>query len=90
MEQWFSKSVILKDFDIHSKDVHLPVPRDMTITYRPSDNQENYAILQGSKQHINQYLSLLDDAHKLLGERHRKLSNLPKYHFYNTEKRRVQ
>ena len=89
MEQWFSKSVILKDFDIY-KDVHLPVPKDMTITYRPSDNHENYAILQGGKQHINQYLSLLDDAHKLLGERHRKLSNLPKYHIYNSKVERVQ
>ena len=88
MEQWFSKSVILKDFDIH-RNVHtIPVSPDMTISYRKSDNEEVFAILQGSKFHINKYLQ--DCGRKLLSERSRHFANLPKYHFYNTEKRRVQ
>lgn len=82
--------MILKDFNIHSKDVHLPVPKDMTITYLTSENSEANCILQGGKQHINQYLSLLDDARKLLSERQRKLANLPKYHVYNSKVERVQ
>jgi len=70
----------------------------MTITYNPKpdgyvpiiENSELNCILQGGKQHINQYLSLLDDAHKLLSERQRKLANLPKYHVYNSKVERVQ
>jgi len=87
MEQWFSKSVILKDFDINKTVHEIPQPKDMSISFRQSENQEVYAILQGSKFHINKYLQ--QTGKHLLSERSRHFANLPKYHFYNTEKRRV-
>ena len=89
-ETLFSKSVILRDFDIHLNIHDIPVPKDMTITHRQSENNESYTILQGTKFHINKYLQIADYNGKLLSERYRKLSNLPKYRIYNSQMVRVQ
>jgi hypothetical protein len=88
METQFSKSIILKDFDIHKNINDIPVPKGIGITHRQSENNECFQILQGTRFQINKYCQ--DAGNHLLSERSRHFANLPKYRVYNNIKVRVQ
>lgn len=87
-ETLFSKSIILKDFDIYKNINDIPQSEGLEISYRPWDNNECSQILQGTKFQINKYCE--DAGSKLLSERSRHFANLPKYRQIGNVKVRVQ
>ena len=72
----FSKSIILKDFNIWKDIEKIPVPQGLGVAHKQTDNDETYQILQGTKIQINKYLQ--DCGKNLLSERSRHFANLPK------------
>ena len=87
-ETQFSKSIILKDFDIYKNINDIPEPVGLGITHRQSENNECFQILQGTKFQINKYCQ--DAGRHLLSERSRHFANLPKYRYFDYKKVRVQ
>jgi hypothetical protein len=88
METQFSKSIILKDFDIHKNINDIQLTPGLGISHRQSENNETYQTVIGTKFQINKYCQ--DAGKHLLSERSRKFTNLPKWRIMGTVKVRVQ
>jgi hypothetical protein len=74
------KNVIMKNYELKPVGI-----KDLEITNRRVDNNENHVTIVGTKQHINEYLQ----DKPILSERLRTLNNLPKYRIINTTKERI-
>jgi hypothetical protein len=84
----FSKSIILKDFDINKNVNDIPLTQGLGISHRQSENNETYQTIIGTKFQINKYCQ--DAGKHLLSERSRHFTNLPKWRIMGNIKVRVQ
>lgn len=80
----FSKSVILRDFNIWND--HLKLKEGLECAYKQTENNDCYATFTGTKEDINNKLSELN----VLSDRARTLKSIPKYRIINSHKIRIQ